>query len=94
MTPYLGGAAVMFGFTVAAVVFGDGATDLFAITGCALALFAVGTVDDRIGLGIFIRLSGHEPSAESSSFAADLGWAVFDSEFANLASRSSSSPGS
>src|SRR4051795_7816910 len=48
-TPYLGGAAVLGGFLIAATLFGAGAWSRFAaVTAAALLLFAVGTLDDRV----------------------------------------------
>jgi UDP-GlcNAc:undecaprenyl-phosphate GlcNAc-1-phosphate transferase len=55
-TPYLGGAAVLLGFLVAAIAFGGGG-DFALIALCAVALFAVGAVDDKIGLPVLPRLS-------------------------------------
>ena len=56
-TPYLGGVAVMIGFVAAAIPFGHAFSDFAPIVLCALGLLAVGTIDDRIGLGIGIRLA-------------------------------------
>ena len=55
-TPYLGGVAVIAGFcTVAAL--GESFDGLPVILLAALALTALGTVDDRVGLGIPLRLA-------------------------------------
>ena len=51
-TPYLGGAAVMAGFLVAAILFGRALTDFGTAILCASGLFLIGTIDDRVGLGI------------------------------------------
>src|SRR5262245_54726694 len=56
-TPYLGGVAVVAGFLVAAVVFADAVTNFPVILLGCLSLFAVGTLDDRVGLGIAPRLA-------------------------------------
>jgi UDP-GlcNAc:undecaprenyl-phosphate GlcNAc-1-phosphate transferase len=56
-TPYLGGAAVMAGFIVAVLVFGGAWSRFAPAILCALLLSAMGTIDDRKGLGISIRLA-------------------------------------
>lgn len=56
-TPYLGGLAVMASFFVTVLVLNE-AFSGFRIAGiCALVLLAVGTLDDRISLGIKLRLT-------------------------------------
>lgn len=82
-TPYLGGAAVMGAFALAAVAFG-GATSSFAVILVgALVLFALGTVDDRVLLGPGIRLVA-EVAAAAVLWRAGLGWEVWGDETANL----------
>ncbi len=46
-TPYLGGAAVMVAFTIAAGALGDALSDFTLIMALALALAVMGTIDDR-----------------------------------------------
>jgi UDP-GlcNAc:undecaprenyl-phosphate GlcNAc-1-phosphate transferase len=82
-TPYLGGLAVMVGFLAAALAFGGGTSTFTVILLCALALFVVGTVDDRIGMGPLSRVL-IEAAAAVALWAADAGWAVFDVEALNL----------
>src|SRR5687768_16766902 len=55
-TPYLGGVAVAVGLGAGALVLGAQLAQVDAILVIALALLAVGTIDDRIGLGIGPRL--------------------------------------
>src|SRR5262249_10172927 len=54
-TPYLGGVAVMAGLLAGAVIF-EGADDYKRLIGAAIAICAVGTLDDRLGLGVTLRL--------------------------------------
>jgi UDP-GlcNAc:undecaprenyl-phosphate/decaprenyl-phosphate GlcNAc-1-phosphate transferase len=82
-TPYLGGAAVLAGFLAAATAFGDGLDRFAPILACALVLWVVGTVDDRRLLGPLLRILV-VIGAALVLFAADLGWALFDSDVLNL----------
>jgi UDP-GlcNAc:undecaprenyl-phosphate GlcNAc-1-phosphate transferase len=72
-TPYLGGAAVMAGFLVGAIALGSGLSRFAAATLCAIALFAVGTLDDRVGLGIAPRL-GVQLAAGTALWLSGAGW--------------------
>lgn len=83
-TPYLGGAAVVAGLLASSALFGGDAGALWAISAGALALFALGAVDDRYGLGPLTRLL-FEVAAGGALFAAGIGWSVFSSEALNLA---------
>jgi UDP-GlcNAc:undecaprenyl-phosphate GlcNAc-1-phosphate transferase len=72
-TPYLGGAAVVGAFIVAAlIVAGRPAHTLPVVAGMAI-LWAVGTVDDRIGLSPWLRL-GVEFVLATALWALGLGW--------------------
>jgi UDP-GlcNAc:undecaprenyl-phosphate GlcNAc-1-phosphate transferase len=82
-TPYLGGAAVTLGFVVAAIALGHGLTTYAAILACVIVLFVIGTVDDRVRLGIVIRLAATVGCAVVL-YAAGLGWSVFSLGAANL----------
>jgi UDP-GlcNAc:undecaprenyl-phosphate GlcNAc-1-phosphate transferase len=55
-TPYLGGLAVIAATCLAALVLSDAVGDYAALIWGALALSAVGTLDDRIGLKVAPRL--------------------------------------
>ena len=82
-TPYLGGAAVIAGFITSGLVFAWGLQHLAVIMLAALALFAVGTVDDRIGLGVLVRL-GVQVGAALALWSADVRWEVSDAAVLNL----------
>jgi UDP-GlcNAc:undecaprenyl-phosphate/decaprenyl-phosphate GlcNAc-1-phosphate transferase len=83
-TPYLGGLAVMAGFVPAAVAFGGGLSDdLWAILACAALLWAVGTVDDGVNLGPFLRLA-FEVLAAVILWVEGLGWEVLGNDTMNL----------
>src|SRR5436190_13411313 len=62
-TPYLGGAAVMTGFLVAAIAFGHALTEFETAIFCAAGLFVVGTIDDRVGLPVAPRLAAQVGAA-------------------------------
>jgi UDP-GlcNAc:undecaprenyl-phosphate GlcNAc-1-phosphate transferase len=81
-TPYLGGAAVMAGFLIATIAFGV-ADDFTRVIAAALVLFALGTLDDRIGLGVMPRLIAQVATAVAL-WMVDLGWTMLPSEAANL----------
>lgn len=83
-TPYLGGTAVVAALLVSAVLFGRIATAFWPIVAGALVLWALGTVDDRYGLGPLQRLA-IEVAAGAALFAAGVGWSVFSSDALNLA---------
>jgi UDP-GlcNAc:undecaprenyl-phosphate GlcNAc-1-phosphate transferase len=78
-TPYLGGVAVMAAFLPAALVTAEGLEDFGAIVACALAFCAIGTLDDRIGLGPGIRVAA-EVAAAVVLWESGIGWHLFDSE--------------
>jgi UDP-GlcNAc:undecaprenyl-phosphate GlcNAc-1-phosphate transferase len=83
-TPYLGGLAVMAGFLAAFLLFADGLDDRWALLGGALGLLAVGTLDDRVGLGIAPRLAA-QVAAALALWGAGAGWDAFGSDAADLA---------
>ena len=56
-TPYLGGAAVLLGFLLATLTIGDDLRRLGPIVAGAGALWALGTLDDRLSLGPALRLA-------------------------------------
>jgi UDP-GlcNAc:undecaprenyl-phosphate/decaprenyl-phosphate GlcNAc-1-phosphate transferase len=72
-TPYLGGAAVLGGFLVAALLFADGATRFAAILCCAVGLGVLGTIDDRVTVRPSFRVLG-ELVAAAVLWAVGLGW--------------------
>ncbi len=83
-TPYLGGAAILAGFAVAALAFGDGAGSYGVLVLCAAGLWLLGTLDDRLNLSPFLRL-GVEAAAGAALWAAGHGWEVLGSGVLDLA---------
>jgi UDP-GlcNAc:undecaprenyl-phosphate/decaprenyl-phosphate GlcNAc-1-phosphate transferase len=71
-TPFLGGAAVLVAFLVAALLVGA-ATHYWVLLVCASAMWAIGTIDDRIAVPPQRRLLA-EAAAATALFAAGLGW--------------------
>lgn len=82
-TPYLGGAAVLSAFLLGALSLGGGATRLAPIAGCALAMWLVGTLDDRFTVLPQLRVAV-EMAAAAVLFGAGLGWSVFPGEVPNF----------
>jgi len=82
-TPYLGGVAVMGGFLIAFAAFGSDWSQFAPISLCALLLLGVGTVDDRVGLGISPRLAA-QVAAALVLWLSGTGWDVGEPA-ANLA---------
>ena len=74
-TPYLGGLAVIAAFVPAALAFGGGAGSLWPIVVGALALWALGTVDDRVTVRPRYRLVA-EGLLAWLLWESDLGWAT------------------
>jgi len=83
-TPYLGGAAVVTGFLVAAALFGSGANAFTPIAVGAAVLLGVGTIDDRYQLGPLARLV-IEIAVACVLYAAGIGWSLFAGDALNLA---------
>jgi len=73
----------MVGFLLPAITLGGGASDFLVIALGAVGLSAVGTVDDRVGVGPLLRVVA-ELAAAVALWNADLGWSVFHSAAANL----------
>jgi UDP-GlcNAc:undecaprenyl-phosphate GlcNAc-1-phosphate transferase len=82
-TPYLGGLAVVAGLIAGSLALGGDLSDLWAVPVAAVALLAVGTLDDRVGLGITPRLAV-EAGAATLLFYEGFGWSAFGNEAANL----------
>ncbi len=83
-TPYLGGAAVLFGFTVALLAFGDGTGRFAPLLVGALVLSALGTVDDKYNLPATLRIAAVVGVALVLQVSGE-GWSLFSSEVANFA---------
>src|ERR687893_244551 len=56
-TPYLGGAAVLCGFLLAALTIGAELSRLGPLVGGAAVLWGLGTIDDRFALPARVRLA-------------------------------------
>jgi UDP-GlcNAc:undecaprenyl-phosphate/decaprenyl-phosphate GlcNAc-1-phosphate transferase len=82
-TPYLGGIAVVAALLVATAVAADGLGAWLPITICIVGLLLVGTVDDRVGLGVGTRLAA-QAAAGTTLWASGLGWALFAGDIVNL----------
>ncbi len=83
-TPYLGGAAVLGGFLVAAALLGGEFARLAPIVACTCGLWAIGTLDDRRGLPALSRVAA-ECGAAVVLWKAGLGWDVFPGGAGDLA---------
>lgn len=83
-TPYLGGAAVVAGWEVGALVAGTGGSRLGWILVCALVLWAVGTADDRVTVSPLARVLV-EAGAAGLLVAVGLGWSISGSPVADAA---------
>lgn len=82
-TPYLGGAALLCGFSIAVVVFAEGFGGLAWLLVCCMGLCVLGTLDDRWGLPASVRLIA-TAAAAVVLWDIGLGWSVFSSGTANL----------
>ncbi len=82
-TPYLGGAAVLCGVSVAVMVFTEGFAGLAWFLVCCAGLCVLGTVDDRWGLTASVRLLA-TAAAAVVLWEVGLGWSVFSNGTANL----------
>jgi UDP-GlcNAc:undecaprenyl-phosphate GlcNAc-1-phosphate transferase len=72
-TPYLGGAALVFGFMAALLLLGSGSGKTVALAGGVVVLWAVGTVDDRRDVHWGLRVA-IEAAAGAGLWALGLGW--------------------
>lgn len=83
-TPYLGGTAIVAGIVVA-TVFTDGGVQAHPlIIACALAIWAMGTIDDKVNLPISLR-TFVEVGVAVGLYATGRGWHVFHYGLADLA---------
>src|SRR3954451_17848483 len=76
-TPYLGGSAIMIGLLVAAVAYEGTATHFGVLGVCAIALWIVGTADDRLNISPLLRL-GLEIAIAGVLYASGNGWSALD----------------
>jgi UDP-GlcNAc:undecaprenyl-phosphate/decaprenyl-phosphate GlcNAc-1-phosphate transferase len=82
-TPYLGGVAVLAGVVVALAVLRGRLGDYDTVVAVAVALLAVGILDDRFRLNIGVRLAA-EVGAAMVLYYSGVVWAPFGSEVADL----------
>jgi UDP-GlcNAc:undecaprenyl-phosphate GlcNAc-1-phosphate transferase len=82
-TPYLGGAAVIGAFILAALAFGEGATRFWPVLLCAIGLAVLGTTDDRITVRPLYRVLA-ALAAATILWDRGLGWSFLDSGFEQL----------
>ena len=75
-TPFLGGAAVLGAFLLAAVIVGGLSDSRWVLLVGAVAMWAIGTVDDLVAVAPGWRLVS-EVAVASALFAAGLGWGGF-----------------
>jgi UDP-GlcNAc:undecaprenyl-phosphate/decaprenyl-phosphate GlcNAc-1-phosphate transferase len=83
-TPYLGGAAVLGGFLLAAALLGGEFARLSPIVVCTFALWVLGTLDDRVGLAAWPRVTA-ECVAAIVLWSTGLGWNVLPGDAGDLA---------
>ena len=72
-TPYLGGMAIGVGIALPGITLGGAVVDYSTIALCAVALWLVGTVDDRVGLDPVARVIV-EIAAAVVLWVSHLGW--------------------
>jgi UDP-GlcNAc:undecaprenyl-phosphate/decaprenyl-phosphate GlcNAc-1-phosphate transferase len=82
-TPYLGGVAVIAGALAGTLIFGA-AEAYTRLLVAALVISAIGTLDDRIQLGVTLRLIAQVLTA-IACWTVDLGWTMLGSGSVNLA---------
>lgn len=82
-TPYLGGAAVMLAFLVMALAVGAAGGKLGVLLPCAIGLWILGTIDDRVTVRPLWRILAVVTVA-AILWAADLGWSVVDIDVLDL----------
>jgi UDP-GlcNAc:undecaprenyl-phosphate/decaprenyl-phosphate GlcNAc-1-phosphate transferase len=82
-TAYLGGAAVLLAFLLAVAPFGGGLGHFGPIVACAMALSALGTLDDRVPVPPVYRVLA-ELGAAVVLWATGLGWGFLASGFEEL----------
>ncbi len=83
-TPYLGGTAIMLGILAAVLATDGGVTAHPVIVICAVGLWLMGTIDDRINLPISLRTFA-EVGIAVALWATGRGWGVFHDGPADLA---------
>jgi UDP-GlcNAc:undecaprenyl-phosphate GlcNAc-1-phosphate transferase len=82
-TAYLGGTAVLGGFCLAAILFGEGFSRFAPILVCAVGLSVIGTLDDRFTVRPSHRILA-EVVAAAILWNYGLGWSFLQSGFEEL----------
>jgi UDP-GlcNAc:undecaprenyl-phosphate/decaprenyl-phosphate GlcNAc-1-phosphate transferase len=82
-TAYLGGAAVVTGFLLAALVTGKDLSRLWPVLVCAVGLMVIGTMDDRFAVRPSRRIAA-ELAAAAVLWHYDLGWTFLGSDLEKL----------
>jgi UDP-GlcNAc:undecaprenyl-phosphate/decaprenyl-phosphate GlcNAc-1-phosphate transferase len=82
-TPYLGGVAVISGLAAGTLAVSAGTGEIRAALGIAAVLLVVGTLDDRLGLGIGVRIAA-QVAAGFGLYQAGISWPMLDAGAANL----------
>jgi UDP-GlcNAc:undecaprenyl-phosphate/decaprenyl-phosphate GlcNAc-1-phosphate transferase len=83
-TPYLGGTAIIAGILAAVLIVRGGATEHGVIIVGAVGVWAMGTLDDRFNLPIWLRITA-EVAIAVLLFSTGRGWGVFHNGAADLA---------
>jgi UDP-GlcNAc:undecaprenyl-phosphate/decaprenyl-phosphate GlcNAc-1-phosphate transferase len=88
-TPYLGGAAIMTGISLGALMFSGPLPGVWdnhgwSIVACALVLLVLGTADDRANLPVALRLAV-EAALAVALYHLGHGWQIFHVGALNLA---------
>jgi UDP-GlcNAc:undecaprenyl-phosphate GlcNAc-1-phosphate transferase len=82
-TAYLGGAAVLGGFAISALLLSGDALHYLPLLGAAVGLWVLGTVDDRVTLRTRTKILA-EVAAAVVLWASGLGWSFLASGFEEL----------
>lgn len=75
-TPYLGGTAILLGILAAVMTLDGGAQAHPLIIICALGIWVIGTIDDRVNLPISLRTFA-EVGIAVALWATGRGWGIF-----------------
>jgi UDP-GlcNAc:undecaprenyl-phosphate GlcNAc-1-phosphate transferase len=82
-TPYLGGTAIVIGILVAVMTLDGGVQEHPVIILCAVGIWVMGTIDDKVNLPISIRAFA-EVGIAVLLYATGRGWTVFHNGPADL----------
>ena len=82
-TAYLGGAAVISGFAMSALLLSGDAVHYLPLIGCAIGLWVLGTVDDRMNVRPRDKILA-EVAGGVVLWASGLGWTFLGSGFEEL----------